>query len=113
VSSGSAFGILGCVEVVGPRGRAEALGARHRALVAALALQPGVVVPCWRLVEALWGERPPRTALRSLHSHVARLRLLLEACGLGGVLQTREPGYLLAVDPQTFEWWLSTSWSSS
>ncbi|WP_026185003.1 AfsR/SARP family transcriptional regulator [Salinispora vitiensis] len=90
--------ILGGVEVIGPRGRTELAGRRHRALVAALALRPGAVLPLWRLVEALWGERPPRTAVRSLHSHVARLRLALDASGLGGILQTREPGYLLAID---------------
>ncbi|GGM30440.1 SARP family transcriptional regulator [Dactylosporangium sucinum] len=92
-------GILGAVEVVGPHGRAELTGGRHRALVGALALQPGAVVPTWRLVEALWGEEPPRTALRSLHSHVARLRQALSRCGLDGVVQTREPGYALCVDP--------------
>src|SRR5688572_25119910 len=84
---------------MGPQGRTPPLSGRHRALIAALALQPGVVVPYWRLTEALWGEQPPRTAVRSLHSHVARLRLVLESAGLGGMLQTREPGYLLAVEP--------------
>ncbi|WP_019870984.1 AfsR/SARP family transcriptional regulator [Salinispora oceanensis] len=90
--------ILGGVEVIGPRGRTELVGRRHRALVAALALRPGAVLPLWRLVEALWGDCPPRTAVRSLHSHVARLRLALDGSGLGGILQTREPGYLLAID---------------
>uniref|UniRef100_UPI003CCC5C92 AfsR/SARP family transcriptional regulator n=1 Tax=Allorhizocola rhizosphaerae TaxID=1872709 RepID=UPI003CCC5C92 len=99
------FNILGCVEVVGPRGRMELTSARQRALVAALALHPGAVVPSWRLVEALWGERPPRTAVRSLHSHVARLRPGLDACGLGGVLQTRDPGYVLAAQPSTVDAW--------
>ncbi len=108
MTSPGGFGILGCVEVVGPQGRLEPLGARHRALAAALALQPGTMVPSWRLVEALWGESPPRTALRSLHSHVARLRPMLDRCGFGGVLQTREPGYVLlveaaAVDASRFE----------
>jgi hypothetical protein len=35
-----------------------------------------------------------------LHSHVARLRQALDACGLPGVLVTREPGYLLALPPE-------------
>lgn len=96
--SGVGVNLLGGVEVIGPRGRTALVGRRHRALVAALALRPGAVLPLWRLVEALWGERPPRTAVRSLHSHVARLRLALDASGLGGILQTREPGYLLAID---------------
>jgi DNA-binding SARP family transcriptional activator len=99
------FDILGCVEVAGPRGRLRLTSARQRALVAALALHPGAVVPNWRLVEALWGERPPRTAVRSLHSHVARLRPGLDACGMGGVVQTRFPGYLLSAEPSTVDAW--------
>lgn len=99
------FRILGCVEVSGPGGRVELASSRQRSVAAALALQPDAVVATWRLVEALWGERPPRTALRSLHSHIARLRLGLDACGLGGVLQTRDPGYVLATDPSTVDAW--------
>lgn len=99
------FRILGCVEVTGPGGRLDLASGRQRAVVAALALEPDTVVATWRLVEALWDERPPRTALRSLHSHVARLRLGLDACGLGGVLETRDPGYLLAADPSTVDAW--------
>ncbi len=56
-------------------------------------------MPRRRLVEALWGEDPPRTAVKSLHSHVARLRIVLEKCGAGGVLQTRGQDYALCVDP--------------
>jgi DNA-binding SARP family transcriptional activator len=97
--------ILGCVEIAGRNGRLELPSSRQRCLVAALALQPGTVVPTWRLVEALWGEHPPRTAVRSLHSHVARLRLGLAACGLGDMVQTREPGYLLAADPHMVDAW--------
>jgi DNA-binding SARP family transcriptional activator len=103
VASQGEFNILGCLEVKGPSERLRLSSNRQRALVAALALQPGAVVPTWRLVEALWGERPPRTAVRSLHSHVARLRLQLDACGLRGVVQTRDPGYLLAAEPSVVD----------
>ncbi len=105
MATGGEFNILGCVEVVGPGGRLALTSSRRRALVAALALHPGAVVPTWRLVEALYGERPPRTAVRSLHSHVARLRPGLDACGLGGVLQTHDPGYLLAAEPSIVDAW--------
>jgi DNA-binding SARP family transcriptional activator/Flp pilus assembly protein TadD len=91
--------VLGPVTVVGPGGPAPLSGARQRAVVGLLALAGGTVLPQWRLVDAMWGERPPRTALRSLHSHVARVRQALEACGLPGALVTREPGYALVLDP--------------
>lgn len=89
--------LLGPVEVVGPLGRAV-LSGRQRALVGLLALQAGTVVVAARLVDALWGEEPPRTAVKSLHSHVARVRQALSACGLTDVLHTRGAGYTIAVD---------------
>jgi DNA-binding SARP family transcriptional activator/Tfp pilus assembly protein PilF len=89
--------VLGPVEVVGPAGAALLPGSRQRALVGLLALRAGGVVPRESLVDALWGEDPPRTALKTLYSHVTRARQAIEACGLPGLLTTREPGYALAV----------------
>ncbi len=89
--------LLGPVEVVGPCGRA-ALSGRQRTLVAVLALQAGTVVVAHQVVEALWGEAPPRTAVKSLHSHVARVRQALGACGLTDAIQTRGAGYSLIFD---------------
>ncbi|MBP2326681.1 DNA-binding SARP family transcriptional activator/Tfp pilus assembly protein PilF [Kibdelosporangium banguiense] len=90
--------LLGPVEVIGPLGPAALQGARQRAVVGALALHPGQVVSQDRLVDVLWDDDPPRTAVKSLHSHVARVRQVLGECGLPGVLLTREPGYVLTID---------------
>lgn len=89
--------LLGTVEVIGPGGPAVLPGSRQRALVGLLALRPGVIVPRSSLVDALWGEEPPRTAVKTLYSHVTRVRQAMEACGLPDVLSTREPGYALLV----------------
>jgi DNA-binding SARP family transcriptional activator len=91
--------LLGPVEVTGPAGPAVLVGVRQRALVGLLALNAGRVVTQTRLTDALWGETPPRTAVKTLYSHVARVRQSLDACGLPGVLLTREPGYVLALRP--------------
>ncbi|MBB5868760.1 DNA-binding SARP family transcriptional activator/Tfp pilus assembly protein PilF [Allocatelliglobosispora scoriae] len=91
------FRVLGPVTVAGPGGPAELVGGRQRTLVGLLALAGGSVVSRDRLVDALWGEDPPRTALRTLHSHVSRVRQALEAAGLPDLLLTREPGYTLAI----------------
>jgi DNA-binding SARP family transcriptional activator/tetratricopeptide (TPR) repeat protein len=91
--------VLGPVEVEGPHGPAQLVGARQRSVIGLLALHAGHTVPRWRLIDGLWGERPPRTATKSLHSHVARVRQALEACGLAGALVTAEPGYQLDIDP--------------
>ncbi|MET0237334.1 MAG: BTAD domain-containing putative transcriptional regulator, partial [Kibdelosporangium sp.] len=92
--------VLGLVEVVGPHGPATLIGSRQRALLALLALNAGNVVAQAKLVDALWGENPPRTAVRTLQSHVARVRQALDGCGMPDVLLTRGPGYVLAV-PRT------------
>jgi DNA-binding SARP family transcriptional activator len=98
-STPPAVRVLGPVEVIGPHGTAQLIGARQRAVVGLLALNAGAVLPRWRLVDALWGEQPPRTAVKSLHSHVARVRQALDACGLSGRLVTRDAGYALMLDP--------------
>src|SRR4029450_14099141 len=96
VADRTAIRVLGPVEVTGPGGVAPLVGARQRAVVGLLALKAGTLVPQWRLVDALWGDRPPRTAVKSLHSHVARVRQALDGCGLPDLLVTRGVGYLLA-----------------
>jgi DNA-binding SARP family transcriptional activator len=47
----------------------------------------------------LWGDAVPVTATKTLQGHVAQVRKGLSAAGLGGLLVTREPGYLLEVEP--------------
>ena len=64
---------------------------RQRALLGILLLHANEVVAQDRLVDSLWGESPPPTALTALHGHVSRLRSLLGA----ERLETRPPGYLL------------------
>jgi DNA-binding SARP family transcriptional activator len=89
--------LLGSITVAGPAGTAGLIGGRQRALVGMLALHTGTVVPTPRLVDALWPDDPPRTAVRTLHSHAARVRKALADAGLPDTLRTREPGYLLAL----------------
>ncbi|ANZ43391.1 hypothetical protein BBK82_39330 [Lentzea guizhouensis] len=97
--------MLGPVEVCGPLGRAGLTGVRQRSVVAVLALRAGTPVPVDRLVDVLWGDDPPRTAVRSLHSYVARVRQALADCGMPGALVTKPGGYQLdaSVDAERFE----------
>jgi class 3 adenylate cyclase/predicted ATPase len=52
-----------------------------------------------RLVDELWGERPPQTAVKSVQVFVSQLR---KALG-DGVLETRGAGYRLRVEPGTLD----------
>jgi DNA-binding SARP family transcriptional activator/tetratricopeptide (TPR) repeat protein len=76
-------------------------GAKGRALLAILALHAGRVVSADSLVEALWGEIPPPTARTGLQMQISKLRKLLSAADTQ--LETRSPGYLLAVDPEQID----------
>lgn len=89
--------ILGPIEVTGPAGPVRLAGQRQRALLAALALEPGRVVPVSRLVDVLWDDDPPATARSRVQVHVCLLRQALgqPSVGEGGPLVTRPPGYLL------------------
>ena len=69
------FRLLGPLEVESddrrnvplPRGQA-------RSLLGLLALHPGEVLSVDRLVDALWGDKPPPTATTALQGHVSSLR---------------------------------------
>jgi DNA-binding SARP family transcriptional activator len=93
------FRLLGPLEVR-DGDRAVALGGvKQRALLALLLVNANRVVARERLIDELWGEEPPKTALASLQVYVARFRKLLPP----GALVTRSPGYVLEVEPAALD----------
>ena len=68
-------------------------GVKQRAVLAILILHRGEIVSGERLVDELWGERPPATAAKTLQGYVSRLR---KALG-DDLVQTRGRGYVLTV----------------
>lgn len=88
--------ILGPIEVVGPDGTVRPGGPKDRCLLAVLAVHAGEVVAEDRLVDALWGGSPPRTATRTVQNYVLRLRRALRGCEAATIV-TRPPGYVLDV----------------
>ena len=83
-------------------------GPRARAVVAVLALSPGVTVPASRVVELVWGDDAPETATNNLQVYVSRLRRAFAAAGGADALRWTGTGYLLevpadAVDANRFE----------
>jgi len=93
------FRILGPPRGSGERPTGLQLGGRkQRALLAVLLLNANQVVSRDRLVDALWGERPPQTASHTLDAYVSRLRKALAGSGDGGArLVTQTPGYVLRI----------------
>src|SRR5215467_3824329 len=73
---------------------ADMPGARLRALLIALALEPGRVVPKATLIDWIWGEEPPSDAANALQRLVSRLRKALP----DGLVEGQTDGYRLRVD---------------
>jgi predicted ATPase/DNA-binding SARP family transcriptional activator len=93
VSGDVRIGILGPLEVrAGPGQPVEVAGPRLRRLLLRLALDPGRVVTCGQLVDAVWDQHPPAGAANALQALVSRLRRLLP-----GALESHPSGYRLAV----------------
>ncbi|PDP89489.1 hypothetical protein CQJ94_01765 [Glycomyces fuscus] len=71
--------MLGSVEVRSGGRPVGTGGPKRRTVLAALLLQPGTVVSDNRLIDLVWGERPPRSARSQLQVHVHGLRKVLDA----------------------------------
>ncbi|MDF5753679.1 BTAD domain-containing putative transcriptional regulator [Spongiactinospora sp. TRM90649] len=93
--------VLGPLTVTGADGRqAEIGGARLRALLVRLALDPGRVVTVEELSEALWGGTPPADPANALQSLVSRLRRALPR---PHGLTSAPGGYRLAVPREAID----------
>ncbi|WP_063784178.1 AfsR/SARP family transcriptional regulator [Streptomyces sp. SBT349] len=97
------FGILGPLDM-----RATHLGSamappgppKVRTVLGTLLIRANHVVSATTLVDELWNERPPRTAIATLHVYISQLRKSFDQMetGLGRrILLTKRPGYLLRV----------------
>ncbi|WP_167288848.1 BTAD domain-containing putative transcriptional regulator [Nocardioides seonyuensis] len=87
-------------------------GRRQRAVLAALVIQRGHVVPAETLIDCVWGDQPPANANGALQAYVSHLRRRLEPDATArqreGVIARAGPGYVLrlprdAVDSWAFE----------
>jgi DNA-binding SARP family transcriptional activator/WD40 repeat protein len=97
------FGVLGRVEARDQDGhRIPVGGTVRRQLLAALLCRAGESVPASTLVDDLWGATPPRTAAKTLQSHVVRLRDDLGR-DAGSVIVTEGAGYRIELGPEQFD----------
>jgi DNA-binding SARP family transcriptional activator len=96
------FRILGPFEVLDDERPIRLGGPQQRALLAILLVHRGKAVSSDRLIDELWGERPPATAAKTVQGYVSHLR---KALG-DGLLETRGGGYQPnadTVDAERFE----------
>jgi DNA-binding SARP family transcriptional activator len=90
------FRVLGPLEVVDANGPVRLGRGKRRALLGFLLIHANEVVSQDRLIEALWGERPPATPRTALQVLVSDLRKALGE----EILLTRPSGYVLTAQPE-------------
>jgi len=99
--------VLGPLEVVIDGRPVELPSAKARLVLAALVVRANEVVSTDRLFEVLWGAQPPASAANTLQTYVAHLRGAVEPDRarrtVGQVLVTRQPGYMLAIEPDRID----------
>ena len=93
------FKLLGPLEVGDGSTTVAIAGRKQRALLARLLLDANRTVAADRLVDDLWGESVPDSAQKMVQIYVSQLRKVLP----DGLLQTRQPGYAVEVDPATID----------
>jgi YVTN family beta-propeller protein len=93
------FRILGSLEALDGERAIPLGGGRQRGVLAILLIHRGKVVSVDRIVDLLWGERPPETAAKTIQVYVSRLRKELGE----GLLLTRGGGYVLELEPQQLD----------
>lgn len=84
--------LLGPVDVTVAGTARQVSGSRRKAVLATLALSPRRIVSTDHLIEVVWGDRAPATAVNSLQSHLSYLRRVL---GGRSTIVARSPGYVL------------------
>ncbi|SDI14923.1 AfsR/SARP family transcriptional regulator [Nonomuraea jiangxiensis] len=83
---------------------------KHRIVLAALLLNAGRAVPVEDLVNAVWGDTPPRNPRRAVQLYVTRIRASLAEEKPGQVIVTHANGYAVEAEPDRvdlgrFEFW--------
>ena len=98
------YRVLGALEVRGSAGEVALGGAKQRVTLALLVLRAGQFVSREALVDALWPQSPPPTAMHALESYISRLRGMLKAAGATGpVIEFAASGYRLTQDGSRFD----------
>jgi DNA-binding SARP family transcriptional activator len=87
------FRILGTLEVIGDAGDCQIRGAKLRTVLGLLLVHPNQPVSNDALIDAVWGDAPPPSALGTLQTYVYQLRKALGP----DAIRTGPTGYALHV----------------
>lgn len=97
--------ILGPLEVRRGEELLTIPGHKARTLLACLVVNSGHPVSRDRLIDAIWGEFPPRSAVNTLHTYVTHLRGALDLDHEDTHIQRHPNGYALALAEDEVDAW--------
>lgn len=94
------FKLLGPVEIKEGKISCTPRAPKVKQVLALLLLRANQVVSIDSLIEELWGDSPPRSAVTTAQTYIYQLRQIMAgaADGESGRIETTPPGYLLRVD---------------
>lgn len=93
------FRVLGPLEVVDAGGALSLGGAQQRLVLALLLVGAPEPLSRDRLIDELWGERPPATAEHAVQVYVSGIRKLLRGSGGNVSVRTSRSGYAIDIEP--------------
>ena len=97
------FGILGPLEIRHENSVVAVTGEKRKAILAILLLNANAVVPADQLIEDLWDDEPPSSGHKALQMRVSQLRKALAEADTTEAIVTREPGYLIELEPHQLD----------
>ncbi|WP_131764053.1 BTAD domain-containing putative transcriptional regulator, partial [Actinomadura fibrosa] len=99
------FGVLGPLAVWTDGGEVRVPETKIRTLLAVLLADAGRPVSVDRLLDALWGDRPPGNPTGTLQARVSQLRGVLDRAesGARALIAARPSGYVLDVAPEAVD----------
>jgi DNA-binding SARP family transcriptional activator len=97
------FKVLGALEIVNGHRVCTPTAPKSRQVLALLLLCANQVVHVDYLIEELWGEEPPKSAMTQAQTYIYQLRKVIQREKLetpgSRLLVTKAPGYLFRVEP--------------
>ncbi|NSC21573.1 AfsR/SARP family transcriptional regulator [Streptomyces albus subsp. chlorinus] len=103
------FTLLGSVEAINGDHFCTPSAPKVRQVLALLLLRASRLVRVDSVIEELWCDSPPKSAMTTAQTYIYHLRKMLEREGVAEhgdeILQTQPFGYLLKLDPQTIDAW--------
>ncbi|MGD2044469.1 MAG: BTAD domain-containing putative transcriptional regulator, partial [Acidimicrobiia bacterium] len=97
------FQMMGQLAVRAERGDLDLGTPKQKSVLAVLLLHANEVVATDRIIDLVWGDNPPRTADHSVQIYISELRKALSNGSAADVIDTRPPGYVINVPPDSVD----------